>query len=481
MSLLARILQFFRLKPPQTVPIVTGAEPWNLTALLTASQCYALEARYTPIPPIPAAPAGPPIETGAKLPDKQPVEGYSLVTGRVVYCFDNLAAAETLGLKVAYILRVLQGGQKEYRGLGWRYCQAKTPASLPRKPVKPLQQPCTVRVPRGARPVEALDTGGKVIATYASAPAAAAATGYSLNAIKRAVGGKALYQGLYWRLTPRSQSPARPAINGRPVGAFTRLGELIKTYPSISAAVTDGNPTSLRTALRCHAGAAGGHYWRYLDTPKLEASDQGTQIIESYDPATGRLVRRYPCLNDVEQDQYEAPAVKSVLNETNRVYRGMAWRCRGTPSRATSPTMPPVTSAEDTAVLESVHRRMELARLARAVFADEHAGDYAVRLQDGRIVHCPTRHEAIIRWRIDEAEHPVALPTATERPLQAASRKARGVRIIASRTRGGQAILGYPSIAEAVRRHEVPYSRIYSAIANGTRAVGYYWRQTKEA
>ena len=124
--------------------------------------------------------------------------------------------------------------------------------------------------------------------------------------------------------------------------------------------------------------------------------------IESYDLATGRMVKKYPSQTSVFKDGYLPEAVRAVLHGHRTDYKGMGWRYTATTPANKPAVLPPAPTPEDPAVaitlLTDAHRRNELASIAQAIRFVPSRNEWAVHFSDGRVLYRPTRPEAINLW-----------------------------------------------------------------------------------
>lgn len=234
------------------------------------------------------------------------------------------------------------------------------------EPPAPPTTRTKVRVPRGARAIEAYDARGNVVARYPSLATAAAVAGYVANAIQKAITSGSWYHGLHWRYATAA----------------------VLQMPAV------------------------------ILTPEPQTN---SHRVESYDLQTGRTIKQYPSQKAVYADGFRPKRVGDVLYGRQKTYKNLGWRY----TVATSKTPPPTTTEADSpavarTLLAEAHRRNEIAQLNRDVYYVPSQNKWAIRLSDGRCLSRPTRTEAIDLWYAEHADQ----AQTEEKPAEAAGNKA---------------------------------------------------------
>jgi hypothetical protein len=214
--------------------------------------------------------------------------------------------------------------------------------------------------------------------------------------------------------------------------------------------------------------------------------------VESFYPATGKTVKRYPSIGSAASDGFDYAKVQ-VASLYGGIHKGLGWRRvkRDDISAAASsrPFTPPAraeTPDVASVLLTDALRRDELARLRKDVFFDENRHEWGVRLK-GRTLHRPERHEVVRIW-YDTPEQerrpgnesiqgppPAAPPAQAAAPKQGLSYK-KFTRLEAFDPQTGRTVRVFNSIRDAVREG-FNESGIYAARNHCLKTYkGYGWR-----
>ena len=144
----------------------------------------------------------------------RPVESYDLVTGCTIKLYSNVSDTGADGFIRSSVYNVLNGRQRQTRGVGFRYPEGSETKS-PAKNVTPTQRSAG-GVNSQARRVEAFDHGtGKTLKTYRSVSEAAQdcpGGQYQLRAILH--GRRRQPRDLGWRYADTKDQPVTPEIGG---------------------------------------------------------------------------------------------------------------------------------------------------------------------------------------------------------------------------------------------------------------------------